>query len=58
VIPEEDESVKKSVKKFLKNTRNNIGLENFASSSWTFYFLMFLIGTLEMVYSISLYFGV
>jgi hypothetical protein len=32
-------------------------MENFSSNSWIFYMVFFIMGTLEMVYSFSLYMG-
>jgi len=43
---------------FLRTSWDNIGLDNFSSNSWTFYFFIFVIGSLEQIYSVCLFYDV
>jgi len=46
-----------SLKGWYTTTKENIDLDNCSSGSWTFYLLVFLVGTCEMLLSLCIFFG-
>ncbi len=38
--------------------KSNVDIDNCSSNSWSFYLLMLIVGTIEMIFSISIFSGV